>query len=102
VPRSTPLNRASSAPLGAARGRGWGSGCEVDHVLGHADYALVATLISHNIALSIVNTLPSPQSKLAAMFTVSATMMVLNRKPIKPCTVANLRNFREVICTSDT
>ena len=43
-----------------------------------------------------------PQSRLAAMFTVSATMIVLNKKPIKPCTVANLRSFREVICTSDT
>ena len=43
-----------------------------------------------------------PQSRLAAMFTVSATMIVLNTKPTKPCTVANLRSFREVICTSDT
>ena len=43
-----------------------------------------------------------PQSRLAAMFTVSATMIVLNKKPIKPCTVASLRSFREEICTSDT
>lgn len=41
-------------------------------------------------------------AKPAAIFTVSATITVLNRKLSKPCNAATRRNLRLVICTSET
>src|SRR6185437_3167533 len=38
----------------------------------------------------------------AARFTVSARMIVLNRKLSRPCIAARRRNLRDVICTSET
>jgi hypothetical protein len=43
-----------------------------------------------------------PQSNEAAMLTESARIMVLNRNPISPCSVARRRSFFAVMLQSET